>query len=102
MKKVVFALAVVGSLISNSAMAWGPREQGALAGIAGLWAYQQLERAGRQPQTVYVQPQTVYVQPQPVYVQPQPYYALPPQQVCELRSEVVNGQIIQGNFCYYR
>lgn len=44
----------------------------------------------------------VIVQQQPVYVQPQPYYALPPQQYCELRSEVVNGQIIQGNFCYYR
>ena len=47
------------------------------------------------------QPQVI-VQQQPVYVQPQPIYALPPQQVCELRSEVVNGQIIQGNFCYYR
>jgi hypothetical protein len=101
MKKVIVSLALLGSLISTSAMAWGPREQGILAGVAGLWVYQQLDRAGRQPQAVYVQPAPVYVQPQTVYVQP-PVYALPPQQYCELRSEVVNGQIIQGNFCYYR
>ena len=43
----------------------------------------------------------VYAPPQPVYVQ-QPVYVLQPQRVCELRSEIVNGQIIQGNFCYYR
>jgi hypothetical protein len=95
MKKVIVTLAVIGSLISTSAMAWGDREQGILTGVAGLWIYQQLDRAGRQPQPVYVQPQPVYVQQQPVYV-------LQPQRVCELRSEIVNGQIIQGNFCYYR
>jgi len=100
MKKVVAGLAI--ALCASSAMAWGEREQGILTGVAGLWAFQQLDRAGRQPQPVYVQPQPVYVQPQPVYVQPQPHYSLTPQRICELRSEVVNGQIIQGNFCYYR
>ena len=100
MKKAIVTLAVIGSLISTSAMAWGPREQGILTGVAGLWVFQQLDRAGRQPQPVYVQPQTVYVQPQTVYVQPQ--YQVIPQQICELKSEVINGQIIQGNFCYYR
>lgn len=47
---------------------------------------------------VYQQPQTVYVYPQsaPVTVIPQLG------QYCELRSEMVNGQIVQGNFCYNR
>lgn len=95
MKKVIVTLAVIGSLISTSAMAWGEREQGILTGVAGLWVVQQLHRAGQQQQPVYTPPQPVYVHQQPVYV-------LQPQRVCELRSEVVNGQIVQGNFCYYR
>jgi hypothetical protein len=47
----------------------------------------------------YYPPQQVYVQPAPVYVQPAPVYVQPPQR-CELRSEVINGQLVQGNFCY--
>ena len=63
-----------------------------------------------QPRPVYV-----YPAPQPVYVypqQPQPpvIYGAPttapvipaPGQVCELRSENINGQIVTGNFCYNR
>jgi len=94
MKKVIAGLLV--ALCSSTAMAWGEREQGILTGVAGLWAFQQLHRAGQQQQ----QPVYVHQQPQVVYVQPQ--YQVIPQRVCELRSEVVNGQIIQGNFCYYR
>jgi len=92
MKKVVAGLLV--ALCSSTAMAWGEREQGILTGVAGLWVVQQLHRAGQQQQPVYAPPQPVYVQ--------QPVYVLQPQRVCELRSEIVNGQIIQGNFCYYR
>ena len=40
-----------------------------------------------------------YYPPQPVYVQPAPVYVQPVQR-CELRSEVINGQLVQGNFCY--
>lgn len=56
------------------------------------------------PPVVYY-PQPIFVQPPPpqVYVQPPPtyYYQQPiqPQQVCELRSEIINGQLVQGTFC---
>ena len=67
MKKIVVAGLIALSAV-GSAHAWGPREQGALAGIAGLWAYQRLS----QPQVVYQpQPQVIYQQtqtlPAPVY-----------------------------------
>lgn len=105
MKKIVLAVALIGSLISTSAFAWGPREQGILAGVAGLWAFQQLDRAGRQqPQVVYQQPPVVYQQP-PVIVQPQTIYVYPTTAPvwngarCELRSEMINGQVVTGNWC---
>ena len=104
MKKVLVVLLVTLGFTSQ-AFAWGPREQGILTGVAGLWVYQQLSR----PQVV-VQQAPVAVQPQPVYVYPQVVYGAPttapvipaPGQVCELKSEVINGQIVTGNFCYYR
>jgi hypothetical protein len=67
MKKVLIAgLIAVGSI--GSAHAWGPHEQGILAGIAGLWTYQQLSQPRvvyqQQPQVIYQQTQTL---PAPVY-----------------------------------
>jgi len=91
MKKVLASL-LIASTIATPAMAWGEREQGILTGVAGLWVVQQLHRAGQQqPQVVYQQPQVVYV---PVVQAPRQY--------CELKSEMINGQVVTGNFCYYR
>ena len=97
MKKFTMAL-VVGLMVSSSAFAWGPREQGVLTGVAGLWVFQQLQRAG-QPQVIYQQtPPVIYQQTPPViYQQPQP------QQYCEYT--VVTDQFgFQRSvpFCYYR
>jgi len=57
-----------------------------------------------QPRPVYAQPVPVYVpQPQTVYVYPTTSPVIPsPGQVCELRSEMINGQVVTGNFCYFR
>ena len=62
MKKLVLAAALIAS---TPAFAWGEREQGALAGVAGLWIFQQLSK----PQVVVQQP--------PVIVQQPPVYSLP-------------------------
>lgn len=71
MKKAIVA-GLIAITAAGSALAWGPREQGALAGIAGYWAYQQLSRpqvvVQPQPQVVYQQTQTL---PPPVYQQPE-------------------------------
>ena len=103
MKKFIIAV-VAGLVFSSSAFAWGPREQGALAGIAGLWAFQQLQRAG-QPQVIYQQtPPVIYQQTPPVIMQQPPViYAPQPQQYCEYT--VVTDQFgFQRSvpFCYYR
>ena len=96
MRKFIVAV-VAGLVFSSSAFAWGPREQGALAGMAGLWAFQQLQRAG-QPQVIYQQtPPVIYQQTPPVIYAPQP------QQYCEYT--VVTDQFgFQRSvpFCYYR
>jgi len=83
MRKFIVAV-VAGLVFSSSAFAWGPREQGALAGMAGLWAFQQLQRAG-QPQVIYQQtPPVIYQQTPPVIMQQPPViYAPQPQQYCE-------------------
>jgi hypothetical protein len=67
MKKIVIAIIACASM---SAFAWGPREQGALAGIvAGVLINQHLNEDRREP--VYVQPTPLYSYPQnPVYQQP--------------------------------
>jgi hypothetical protein len=102
MKKFIVAV-VAGLVFSSSAFAWGPREQGALAGIAGLWAFQQLQRAG-QPQVIYQQTPPVIMQQPPVIMQQPPViYAPQPQQYCEYT--VVTDQFgFQRSvpFCYYR
>ena len=75
MKKFIVT-AIAGLVFSNSAFAWGDREQGALAGIVGLWAIQQLHRGG-QPQVIYQQTPPVIVQQPPVIVQQSPVYVYP-------------------------
>lgn len=101
MKKLILGLAVVASLVSAPAQACG-RENCFTYFVAGSlvgWAV-------AQPRTVYVQQvQPVYVQQQPqvVYVYPTtaPVFTVPQLgRVCELRSEMINGQIVQGNYCH--
>ena len=75
MKKFIVTV-ITGLVFSNSAFAWGDREQGALAGIAGLWAFQQLQRAG-QPPVIYQQSPPVIVQQAPVIIQQAPIYSFP-------------------------
>ena len=86
MKKIFVSLTIIASLFAGTAHAdarWvGP------ALIGGIIGYE----LGR-PNTVYVQQQPVIIQQQqpPVYV---------PQYVCELRSEMINGRVVQGQFCH--
>ena len=51
MKKVLIALAVLAT-VATQAQAWGPREQGALAGIAATLLIQNTQRA---PAVIYSQ-----------------------------------------------
>jgi len=98
MKKVIASL-LIASTIATPAMAWGDREQGILTGVAGLWVVQQLHRAGQQQQP---QPVIVHQQPQVVYVPTHVPVIQAPRQYCELKSEMIHGQVVTGNFCYYR
>ena len=75
MKKFIVTV-FAGLVFSNSAFAWGDREQGALAGIVGLWAIQQLHRGG-QPQVIHQQTPPVIVQQAPVIIQQAPIYSFP-------------------------
>ena len=112
MKKVILAL-VVGALASTSALAWGPRDQGILTGVAGLWVVQQLARPNAvinvngnpvyiNQQPVYVQPAPVYMQPAPVYVSP-PVYVQQPQQWCESVPVIDQfGGHRSVQYCYYK
>ena len=112
MKKSFVSLAVVCSMLSAPAFAWGPREQGILPGIAGLWVFQQLQKppvvVNGAPPVVYAPPPPVVYSPAPVYVVPPTVYVyptnvpVPPGMVCSLHSETVNGQVITGNYCHYR
>lgn len=105
MNKLIAGL-IVGMLVSTSAFAWGPKEQGILIGAAGLWTIQQLTRPNAiinvngnpvNVNPVYVQPAPqVYVSP-PVYVQPQV------QQFCESVPVVDQfGGHRTVQYCYYR
>lgn len=61
---------ITGMILSSAitaAHAWGDREQGILAGIAGYWLYNQLNRNDPQPPA----PPVVQQNP-PVYVYPAP------------------------------
>lgn len=81
--KTIFSAAVlaVGLSVSATANAWGDREQGALAGAAGLWAIQQLNKIEEEKQQQQNE-QKVIVTPVPA---PTIIYATPaPQrQYCE-------------------
>jgi len=103
MKKVLAGLLVVLS-ISTPAMAnggnpWVPFGVGVLLGTVinnrPAYVYQQVPP----PQVIYYgQPTTVYVYPTQAPVMPIPQLG----QVCELKSEMINGQVVTGNFCYTR
>jgi hypothetical protein len=101
MKKYVSALVVALGLISTNAHAWGDREQGILAGAAGLWVFQQLNKAGQtQGQPVIVQ----QVPPSNVpYVSPPVYTAPKPQQYCESTAVVDQfGGHRMIQYCYWK
>lgn len=68
MSHTIKAIAVALAITAAPAYAWGDREQGVLTGVAGLWVFQQLNKAGQQQP-----PQPQVVTPAPVYVVPQPY-----------------------------
>lgn len=102
MKRLIAGLLISVSLVTpamahGSGNPWIPFTAGAVFGYV-------VTRP--QPVYVYQQPAPVYIQqPQTVYVYPQsaPIVTIPQAgQYCELRSEMVNGQIVQGNFCYQR
>jgi hypothetical protein len=99
MKKIIVAVtAVLAMSFTAQAQAWGPREQGALAGIAGTLLFQaitqnqgvQVQGTGYPPVQVggypqnYPQPQVYQQQPQIIYQQPQIIYQQAPmQRVCD-------------------
>jgi len=105
MKKVLAGLLVALS-ISTPAMAgghgggnpWVPFGVGVILGnviaTRPAYVYQQVPP----PQVIYTQPQTVYVYPTQAPVMPSAQFG----QVCELRSDMINGQVVTGNFCYQR
>ena len=109
MKKVLVGLLVAGSLIAPTAQAgghgggnpWVPFGAGVIIGNILTQP-----RYYYSPPPVYVYPQ----QPQIIYQQPPVVYGAPtqapiiqmPGQICELKSEMINGQVVTGNFCYYR
>ena len=80
MKKFVITII---ACVSMSAYAWGPREQGALAGIAaGVLINQHLNEDRRAP--VYIQPAPTYTHPQTIYQEPPVrYYEQPRVIVCQ-------------------
>lgn len=64
-----------------------------------------LGRPQPQPQVIIQQPPQVIYQPPPqtIYVYPTTSPVIQtPGMVCELRSEMMNGQVVTGNFCYQR
>jgi hypothetical protein len=93
MKRII-AAATLAAVISTPALAWGPREQGAVLGIAGYWLYQKLDEAGKPkgPPVQYQQPPVVIMQQPPVQSQPQ---SLP-----QCRTEATYNQT--GEFLGYQ
>lgn len=75
MKRTLTAVALLATVgFSNPALAWGDREQGALAGVVGTLIFQHIQRDGfgRQPAPVIVQQPPVIVQQPPVIYAPAP------------------------------
>jgi hypothetical protein len=103
MKKLIAIMALAGFATTAIAQhhghghggGWGYR--GSWVGpaiIGGVIGYE-LSRPRYDPYYQYP-PQQVIIQQQPqiVYVQPT--------QVCEVKTEVINGQVVTGNFCYQK
>jgi hypothetical protein len=98
MKKIIGSL-LISMMFSSSAFAWGDREQGILTGVAGLWAFQQLNKAG-QPQGDRV---IIQQQQPPVIVQSYPPAVIQRQQYCE-STQVQDqfGQYRLITYCYVK
>lgn len=64
MKKLLVTAAMIATVASTPAMAWGDREQGILTGIVGTIIFQDIQR---NRQVVQQQPQVIVQQPAPVY-----------------------------------
>ena len=105
MRKILLSILVA---ISASSPAFAHGHGGGYGGWVPFGAGIILGNIISQPRPVYV-----YPSPPPVYVYPQQppvVYGAPttapvmplPGQVCELKGEVINGQIVTGNFCYTR
>lgn len=97
---------IVSALIATAAvpaLAWGDREQGALAGIVGTIILQNVMR-NNQPPVVqqYPQPPVVQQYPQPSYPYPPVVINVPPQHrhhtVCHLATEPQSD--VYGNIYY--
>jgi hypothetical protein len=72
-------LALIAALaMTGTAYAWGPKEQGILTGVAGLWIAQQLHN---RPHYQY-QPPVVVHQAPPVVVYQQPQMVIGPSPYC--------------------
>jgi hypothetical protein len=98
MKKIIASALILG-LLSSPAMAWGDREQGILTGIAGLWVFQQLDKAGKpqnDPVIVQQPPVVIHQHQAPVIVQQ-------PVQYCD-KNEVWDrfGKKRIVTYCYYQ
>ena len=65
------AATVVALSFTTSALAWGDREQGALAGIVGTLLWQKLDNQSQMQQRPQVIHQPVYVPPTVIYQYPQ-------------------------------
>ena len=106
MKKLIASLLITMSL-ATPALAGGHHGYNGANTFVPFVAGSLFGYVVAQPRPVYVypQPQVIYQQPAPVYVYPQnaPTFSVPQAGiVCELKSEMINGQIVQGNFCYNR
>ena len=99
MKKI--ALSLMFLAVAGSASAHGYYRGGgywvAPAIVGGIVGYE----LGR-PRYVYEAPPVVIQQPV-IVQQPQVIYQQQPVQVCEQKTfQQQNGQIVSGNFCYYK
>ena len=82
------ATTVVALSFTTSALAWGDREQGALAGIVGTLLWQKLDNQNQNqlPPSPQVIRQPVYVPPTVIYQYPQPL----PERQCYVFRETRN------------
>lgn len=102
MKKILAVLTIAAGLATTSAHAhgqgspWIPFGVGVIIGNVLTQRPTYVYQLPPPPMAAYPVPQTVYVYPSDAPVIPMPG------QVCELRSENINGQVVTGNFCYHR